>query len=61
LASGINGHFSNVNPETESDDRFFVHLKDFGSSTYIIVDEGLGLRLELEQSTLNEPSFNLIE
>ena len=29
LNQGINSHFPNINPELESDEQFFVHLKDW--------------------------------
>jgi len=60
LRSGVHTHFPNVNPDTETDDHFFVYLKDWGSSTYIIVDEDLDLRLEIDQSLLEDPKFDLI-
>ena len=60
LRSGVHTYFPNVNPDTETDDRFFVYLKDWGSSTYIIVDADLNLKLEIEQSILEDPKFDLI-
>ena len=45
---------------TKSDDRFFVHLKDFGSTTYV-VDEDFDLTREIEHSVLENPAFDLIK
>jgi hypothetical protein len=60
LESGIHAHFPNVNPETDPLGRFFVHLKDWGSPTYVIIDEDLQLKLEIDRSLLENPHFNLI-
>lgn len=61
LTQGINGYFPNTNPETKSDDRFFVYLKDYGSSTYIVVDEDFNITQEIGCSMLENPKFNLIK
>lgn len=60
LRSGIHAHYPNANPETETDDRFFVHLKDYGSSTYVVIDTDLNVRLEIDSSLLERPEFDLI-
>ena len=61
LQRGIHSHFPNVKPETWSELRFFVHLKDYGSTTYVIIDEDLEMTLEIDLSFLENPKFNLIE
>ena len=61
LRSGINSHFPNTKPSTWSDDRFFVHLKDYGSTTYVIIDNDLDIRVELDLSVLENPDFDLIK
>ena len=60
LQSGIHSHFPNVKVETWTDTRFFVYLKDYGSTTYVIVDDDLDLKLEIELEFLENPKFNLI-
>ena len=60
LRGGIHTHYPNVKPETWADDRFFVYLKDYGSSTYVIVDDDLDLNLKIDLSILENPEFNLI-
>ena len=61
LRSGVQCHFPNVQPGSWTDDRFFVYLKDYGSTTYVIVDDDLELKLEIELEVLETPKFNLIE
>lgn len=61
LQARINSHFPNVKPTTWSDDRFFVYLKDYGSTTYIIVDNDLNLDTEIDLTTFENPGFNLID
>ena len=36
-------HFPNKNPSTWMDNCFFVHLKYYGSTTYVIIDSNLKL------------------
>ena len=52
LRQGINGYFPNADPTTDLDDRFFVFFKDFGSSTIIIIDEDLNLRIEVDRKSV---------
>jgi hypothetical protein len=61
LRNGVHTHFPNVNPDSWTDDRFFVYLKDYGSTTYVIMDDDLGLIVEIELSVLENPKFNLIK
>lgn len=61
LRNGINDYYPNVKTGTWRDDRFFVHLKDFGSSTYVIVDDDLELEAEIDESKLENPDFDLVE
>jgi hypothetical protein len=61
LKSGVQTFFPNAQPGSWTDDRFFVYLKDYGSSTYIIVDDDLGIELEIELEILENPRFNLID
>ena len=60
LQNGIQGHYPNTNPDTWTETRFFVYLKDYGSSIYMIVDDDLDLKVEIELSLLENPKFNLI-
>ena len=60
LQQGINNYFPNTNPETELDDQFFVHLKDFGSTTYVVIDENFNLTREIDCSQLEDPTFYLV-
>ena len=60
LRSGIHAHYPNANPETEMDDRFFIHLKDYGCSTYVVIDTDLDVRLEIDHGLLEQPEFDLI-
>jgi len=41
LHDKIHAHFPNVNPNTDSYGRFFVHLKDFRSPTYVMINKDL--------------------
>jgi hypothetical protein len=61
LQNGINSHFPNVKSDTESDFRFFVHKKDYGSSIYVIHDDDLGLKIEIEKSLLDDQHFDFIQ
>ena len=60
LQQGINHYFLNTSPETESDDQFFVHLKDFESMTYVVIDKDFNLTREIDCSQLEDPTFNLV-
>jgi len=60
LRNGIHAHFPNVNPNMDSDYRFFVHLKDFGSPTYVMIDKDLNLKIKIDRNLLENPKFNLI-
>jgi reverse transcriptase-like protein/aspartyl protease/zinc knuckle protein len=60
LQSGIHAHFPNTNPETDSDTRFLVYLKDPESSTYVIIDDDLELKVEVNRGLLENPRFDLI-
>ena len=60
LINGINDYYPNVKTGTWRNDRFFVHLKDFGSSTYVIVDDDLDLEDEIDGSKLENPDFDLV-
>ena len=48
LRQGINSHFPNADPTTDSEDQFFVFQKDFGSTIIVIIDEDLDVRLEID-------------
>ena len=61
LQSGINTYFPNTRTSTWMDDRFFIYLKDYGSTTYIIVDDDLKLTTEIDLNLLEDPKFNLIQ
>ena len=61
LQNGINSYFPNVKPDMESEFRFFVHLKDWGSSLYVIHDDDLDLQVEIDKELLDNPDFNLIQ
>ena len=61
LINGINDYYPNVKTGTWRNDRFFVHLKEFGSTTYVIVDDDLDLEAEIEGSKLENPDFDLVE
>ena len=61
LRNGINSHFPNIKPDTWTDLWFFVYLKDYGSTTYVIVDDDLDLTIEIDQKDLENPKFNLIK
>ena len=61
LQNRSHSHFLSVKLDTWNDLQFFVYLKDYSSATYIITDEDLELRLEIELSDLENPKFNLIE
>jgi hypothetical protein len=60
LQSGVHAHFPNTKSSTWTDDRFFVHLKDYGSTTYVIIDDDLDLRFEIDLAVLENPKFDLI-
>lgn len=60
LQNGINSHFPNTKPDTWSDDWFFMYLQNYGSTTYVITNDDLGLKLEIDLSMLENPKFNLI-
>ena len=60
LRSGIQSNYPNVNPLSWSDDHFFVHLKDYGSSTYVIVDDDLQLTKEIDLFYLEDTEFDLV-
>ena len=68
LLSGVQSHFPNVKPDTWTELRFFVYLKNYGSTTYVIVDDDLDLQLEIDLSALEidlsaleNPKFDLIK
>ena len=61
LINGINNYYPNVKTGTWRNDRFFVHLKEFGSTTYVIVDDDLELEAKIEGSKLENPDFDLVE
>ena len=61
LLSGVQSHFPNVRPDTWTELRFFVYLKDYGSTTYVVVDDDLDLKLEIDLSKLENPKFDLIK
>ena len=61
LLSGTHSHFPNTKPDTCTDLRFFVHLKDHGSTTYVIFDNDLDMAVEIDITALEDPKFNLIE
>ena len=61
LTSGISSHFPNVKPDTWTELRFFVYLKDYGSTTYVIVDDDLDMTTEIDLELLENPKFNLIK
>jgi hypothetical protein len=60
LRSGVHAHFPNTKPSSWTDDRFFVYLKDYGSTTYIVVDDDLDFQVELDLAILEDPNFNLV-
>ena len=60
MCNGINSHFPNTNPETDTDSGFTIQLKNYGSSKYIIYDDDLDMKLEIENILLENPKFNLI-
>ena len=61
LRNGINDYYPNVKTGSWRDDRFFVHLKDFGSTTYVIIDDDLEIKTEIDKSVLENPEFDLVE
>ena len=61
LKSGISSHFPNVKPDTWTELRFFVYLKNYGSTTYVIVDDDLDITTEIDLEFLENPKFNLIK
>ena len=61
LRNGVQSQFPNTKSDTWTESRFFVHLKDYGSSTYVITDDDLNLKLEIELLNLENPRFNLTE
>ena len=61
LRNGINDYYPNVKTGTWREDRFFVHQKDFGSPTYVIIDDDLELEAEIDKSKLENPDFDLVE
>ena len=62
LTQGINNYFPNTEPcpGTWAGDRFFVHLKNHGSSTYIVIDEDFNLTYEIDRTLLENSAFDLI-
>jgi hypothetical protein len=61
LQSGVHSHFPNVLIETWTTDfRFFVYLKDYGSTTYVIVNDDLKLEIEIDVTILENPKFDLV-
>ena len=60
LEDEIISHFPNTNPETDSDSRFSVYQKDWGSNVYIINDLDLEILTEIPRDLLNTPQFDLI-
>jgi hypothetical protein len=60
LRNGVSSHFPNTSPDSWTDDRFFVFLKDYDSTTYIIIDDDLDIRTEIDLSNLENPNFDLI-
>ena len=61
LLSGVQSHFPNVRPDTWTELRFFVYLKDYGSTTYVVVDDDLDLKLEIDLLKLENPKLDLIK
>ena len=61
LKNGISSHFPNVKPDTWTELRFFVYLKDYGSTTYVIVDDDLDTITEIDLKLLENPEFDLIK
>ena len=60
LRNGINSHFPNVKPLTESDYRFCVHPTNDENPLCIIYDSDLNLIVEIEKDSLRNPEFELI-
>ena len=60
LENGISSHFPSTNPETDSDSRFGIFLKDWGSNVYVITDLDFDLVTEISRDLLNNPTFDLI-
>ena len=61
LKSGISSHFPNVKPDTWTKLRFFIYLKNYRSTTYVIVDDDLNITTEIYLEFLENPKFNLIK
>ena len=40
---------------------FFVYLKDYGSTTYVVVDDDLDLTIEIDRKDLENLKFDLIK
>jgi hypothetical protein len=60
LQNGIHAHFPNVDPDTDSETRFLVYPKDESSETFVIVDNDLGIRLQIDREFLENPKLDLI-
>ena len=61
LRNGINDYYPSVKNGSWRDDRFFVYLKDYGSTTYVIIDDDLDLKVEIDKLDLENPEFDLVE
>ncbi|KAF9000264.1 hypothetical protein BDQ17DRAFT_1427265 [Cyathus striatus] len=65
LRDGINLYYPLHNPESnpihgDKDGHFYVHLQDFGSTTYIIKDTEYEPEVNIERAQLENPTFDLV-
>ena len=60
LINGITSSYPCTNPDLDPEDRFHVHLTDYGSNEYVINDLDLELFPHLPSSLLEDTSFNLV-
>ena len=60
LIDGIASLYLCTNLDLDPDDRFYVHLADYGNSKFIINDIDLEVFPHIPKAWLEEPSFDLV-